>query len=113
MSQLFTDVSRALRDSYVLDRELGEGGMACVFLAREIKHDRLVALKVLKPELAHVIGSDRFLREIRVMARLTHPHIVPLLDSGNVDGLLYYTMPVVHGEKCVLRVRTQPIPAPY
>ena len=111
MSQLFTDVSRALRDSYVLERELGEGGMACVFLAREIKHDRLVALKVLKPELAHVIGSDRFLREIRVMARLTHPHIVPLLDSGNVDGLLYYTMPVVHGETLSRRLaREQQLP---
>lgn len=98
MSQLFTDVSHALRDAYALERELGEGGMACVFLARELKHDRLVALKVLKPELANAIGSDRFLREIRVMAHLTHPNIVPLFDSGNVNGILYFTMPVMHGE---------------
>src|SRR5215207_9288753 len=88
----------ALRDRYTIDRELGRGGMATVYLARDLKHGRLVALKVLRPELATAIGSERFLREIQIAARLAHPHILPLLDSGAADAWLYYTMPFVEGE---------------
>jgi len=88
----------ALQDRYRLDRELGQGGMATVYLAHDLKHDRDVALKVLRPELAAALGSDRFLREIAIAAQLAHPHILPLLDSGAADGLLYYTMPFVAGE---------------
>jgi TolB-like protein/Flp pilus assembly protein TadD len=88
----------ALQDRYTLERELGRGGMATVFLARDLKHDRLVALKVLHPELAAALGPERFLREIKVAARLNHPHIVPLHDSGQAGNLLYYVMPYVEGE---------------
>jgi serine/threonine protein kinase len=88
----------ALRDRYVLDRELGRGGMATVWLARDLKHDRLVALKVLRPELSAILGGERFLREIRLTAALQHPHILPLLDSGEAAGVLYYVMPYVEGE---------------
>ncbi len=88
----------ALADSYVIDRELGRGGMSAVFLAQDLKHDRSVAIKVLHPELAANLGPDRFLQEIRVAARLNHPHILPLFDSGNADGMLFYAMPYVEGE---------------
>ena len=88
----------ALADRYRLERELGRGGMATVYLANDLRHDRPVALKVLKPELAAAVGADRFLREIRITARLTHPHVLPLLDSGEADGFLYYVMPYVEGE---------------
>ena len=88
----------ALAKSYRLDRELGRGGMATVFLAHDMRHNRRVALKVLHPELGHSIGPDRFLREIQLAARLNHPHIVPLFDSGEAGGYLYYVMPVVDGE---------------
>jgi tetratricopeptide (TPR) repeat protein len=88
----------ALADRYALERELGRGGMATVYLARDRKHDRLVALKVLRPELAHTLGPDRFLREIALTAQLQHPLILPLLDSGEADGTLYYVMPYVEGE---------------
>ncbi|HUF36135.1 MAG TPA: protein kinase, partial [Gemmatimonadales bacterium] len=88
-----------LHDSrYRVERELGSGGMATVYLARDLKHDRLVALKILSTELAAVLGPDRFLREIRLTAGLDHPHILPLLDSGQTGGLLYYAMPYVEGE---------------
>src|SRR6266571_2142159 len=91
-----------LRDSlnglYTVDRELGRGGMATVYLAQDSKHDRTVALKVLHPELASSLGPDRFLREIKLAARLNHPHILPLFDSGAADGFLYYVMPYVEGE---------------
>src|SRR5512134_2896726 len=96
-----TDTSRltqAVADRYAIERELGEGGMATVYLARDLKHDRLVALKVLRPELGAVVGADRFLSEIRVTAGLQHPHILPLFDSGEADGLIYYAMPHVKGE---------------
>jgi len=83
----------ALAHRYRIERELGRGGMATVYLAQDLKHDRLVALKVLQPELAEALGTERFLREIAVVARLRHPHILPLLDSGEVDGVLYYVMP--------------------
>jgi len=88
----------SLAQSYAIDRELGRGGMATVFLAQDSKHDRVVALKVLHPDLAATLGPDRFLREIKLAARLNHPHILPLFDSGNADGLLYYVMPYVEGE---------------
>jgi len=90
-------LTSALSDRYRVERELGQGGMATVFLAHDLKHDRQVAIKVLRPELAAMIGSDRFLQEIRVTARLRHPHILPLYDSGAVDGVLYYVSPLVEG----------------
>src|SRR5688572_32166505 len=88
----------ALTQSYTIDRELGRGGMATVYLAQDAKHDRLVALKVLHPDLAASLGPERFLREIKLAARLNHPHILPLHDSGDADGFLYYVMPYVEGE---------------
>jgi len=96
-----TDFSRleaALGARYQLERELGAGGMATVYLARDLKHDRAVALKVLRPELAAVIGAERFLREIKTIASLQHPHILGLIDSGEVHGTAYYVMPFVEGE---------------
>ena len=91
-------LTAALADSYAIERELGAGGMATVYLAQDVKHHRQVAIKVLKPELAAAIGSERFLREIKLTARLDHPHILPLHDSGEADGFLYYVMPYVEGE---------------
>jgi len=88
----------ALSQTYTIDRELGRGGMATVYLAQDCKHERLVALKVLHPELAASLGPDRFLREIKVAARLNHPHILGLHDSGEAEGFLYYVMPYVEGE---------------
>ncbi len=87
-----------LSPSYSIDRELGRGGMATVYLAQDLKHDRVVALKVLHPDLAASLGPDRFLREIKLAARLNHPHILPLFDSGEADGFLFYVMPYVEGE---------------
>src|SRR5205085_476658 len=88
----------ALADRYRIERELGQGGMATVYLAHDIKHDRKVALKVLKPELAAVLGAERFVVEIKTTASLQHPHILPLFDSGSADGFLYYVMPYIDGE---------------
>ena len=88
----------ALADRYRVDRELGAGGMATVYLAHDLKHERDVAIKVLHPELAESVGRDRFLREIRLAAKLSHPHILPLYDSGDVEGLLFYVMPNVQGQ---------------
>lgn len=88
----------ALADRYEVERQIGVGGMAIVFLARDLRHGRPVALKLLRPELAAVLGVERFLSEIRVTANLQHPHLLPLFDSGEVDGLLYYVMPYVEGE---------------
>ncbi len=88
----------ALADHYAIEHELGAGGMATVYLAEDIKHHRPVAVKVLRPELAAVLGGERFLREIEITARLTHPHILPLYDSGEANGFLYYVMPYVEGE---------------
>ena len=104
-------LSAALAGRYRLERELGRGGMATVYLAQDLKHDRRVALKILSPELAHALGPERFLREITVTAGLDHPHILPLLDSGHVDGLLYYLMPYVEGESLRDRLsREQQLP---
>ena len=97
---LMIDTARlttALANRYRIERELGEGGMATVYLAYDVRHDRHVALKVLRPELAAIIGAERFLQEIKVTAHLQHPHILALLDSGDADGLLYYVMPFVEG----------------
>src|SRR4051812_7667093 len=88
----------ALADRYRLERELGAGGMATVYLAHDTRHDRMVAVKVLRQELAAVIGADRFLTEIRTTANLQHSHILPLFDSGDADGFLYYVMPFIQGE---------------
>ena len=90
-------LTAALSGRYRVVRELGEGGMAVVYLAEDEKHGRRVALKVLKPELAAAIGGERFLAEIRTTAGLQHPHILPLHDSGEADGFLYYVMPYVEG----------------
>jgi serine/threonine-protein kinase len=91
-------LAAALSDRYTIERELGAGGMATVYLAQDLKHDRQVALKVLRPELAAVIGAERFLHEIKTTANLQHPHILPLFDSGTVDGTVFYVMPFVAGE---------------
>jgi len=91
-------LSAALADRYRIDRELGQGGMATVYLAQDLRHDRQVALKVLKPELAAVLGAERFVVEIKTTAALQHPHILPLFDSGTADGFLYYVMPYIQGE---------------
>ena len=88
----------ALADRYRIERELGAGGMATVYLAQDLKHDRKVAIKVLRPELAAVIGAERFLAEIKTTANLQHPHILPLFDSGAADGFLFYVMPFIEGE---------------
>jgi serine/threonine-protein kinase len=98
MSDVLERLSAALSDRYTIDRELGAGGMATVYLAEDLKHDRKVALKVLKPELAAVLGADRFVQEIKTTASLQHPHILPLFDSGQADGFLYYVMPYIEGE---------------
>ena len=91
-------LANALTDRYRIERELGQGGMATVYLAQDLRHDRRVALKVLRPDLAAVIGAERFLQEIRTTANLQHPHILPLHDSGQVDGTVFYVMPYVEGE---------------
>src|SRR6266850_4644350 len=96
-------LSAALADRYAIERELGSGGMATVFLARELKHDREVALKVLRPEIAAQLGAERFLKEIKITARLDHPHILTLIDSGESDGFLWYVQPYIRGES--LRAR--------
>src|SRR5947199_6192709 len=91
-------LTAALAGRYVIERELGAGGMATVYLAHDIKHDRKVAIKVLKPELAAVLGAERFLAEIKTTANLQHPHILSLHDSGEVNGTVFYVMPYVEGE---------------
>ncbi|MEE8537867.1 MAG: serine/threonine-protein kinase [Acidobacteriota bacterium] len=96
--ELLDRLKAALADRYTIERELGAGGMATVYLARDLKHERQVAIKVLRPELAAVLGADRFLNEIKTTANLQHPHILPLFDSGQVDGFLYYVMPYIEGE---------------
>src|SRR5687768_16878590 len=91
-------LAAALSERYRIEREIGQGGMATVYLAEDLKHKRKVALKVLKPELAAVLGAERFVQEITTTAALQHPHILPLFDSGTADGFLYYVMPYVEGE---------------
>ncbi len=98
MSEALAQLQTSLADRYAVERELGAGGMANVYLARDLRHDRHVALKVLRPELAAVLGAARFLAEIKITARLDHPHIVTLIDSGEADGFLYYVLPWIRGE---------------
>jgi len=98
MLDILPRLSAALADRYAIERELGSGGMATVFLARELKHDREVALKVLRPEIAAQLGAERFLNEVKITARLDHPHILTLIDSGESDGFLWYVQPYVRGE---------------
>ena len=98
MTEIPARLTEALGDRYTLEREIGQGGMATVYLAHDVKHDRRVAIKVLRPELVAVIGAERFLAEIKSTANLQHPHILPLHDSGEADGFLFYVMPFVEGE---------------
>ena len=98
MTDAFDRLKSALADRYAIERELGAGGMATVYVAQDLKHERQVAVKVLRPELAVSIGADRFLREIKIAANLNHPHILPLHDSGEAEGFLFYVMPYVEGE---------------
>ena len=97
-SEILEELREALREHYAVESEVGRGGMATVFLAEDLKHGRRVAIKVLSPELSSSIDSDRFKREIQIAARLSHPHILPVFDSGEANGLLYYVMPFVEGE---------------
>src|SRR5256885_8512374 len=104
-------VRAALAGRYTIERELGRGGMATVYLARDLKHDRLVAVKVLRPELAALLGTERFLREIGLTAQLQHPHILTLIDSGEADGFVYYVMPYVEGGSLRQRLEKEgPLP---
>jgi len=98
----------ALSDRYRIEQELGRGGMATVYLAEDLKHHRMVAVKVLRPDLAATLGPDRFVREIEVAARLHHPHILPLYDSGEADGFLFYVMPYEAGHSLRERLQKQP-----
>ena len=107
MSDMVERLNAALEGRYAIERELGEGGMATVYLAEDIKHIRKVALKVLKPELAAVVGAERFLAEIQVTANLQHPHILPLFDSGEADSFLFYVMPYVEGETLKERIKRE------
>jgi serine/threonine-protein kinase len=112
MTDLLDRLREALATRYRVERELGQGGMAKVFLAHDLKYERAVAVKVLKPELASDVGPGRFLREIQIAARLHHPHILPLYDSDSVDGLLFYVMPYIEGDSLrsrLLRERQLPV----
>jgi serine/threonine-protein kinase len=102
-ADLVARLSTALAERYRIEREIGSGGMATVYLAHDIRHARQVAIKVLHPELSAALGAERFLTEIRTTAALQHPNILPLFDSGTADGLLFYVMPLVEGE--TLRAR--------
>jgi serine/threonine-protein kinase len=98
MPDVETRLRAALTGRYDIERELGHGGMATVYLARDVKHGRQVAVKVLRPDLTAAVGAERFLREIAIAARLQHPHILTLIDSGEAAGFLYYVMPFVEGK---------------
>jgi dienelactone hydrolase len=107
MPELLERLRQALADRYAVERELGRGGMGTVYLAQDLRHRRPVAVKVLNPDLARSLGAERFLREIEVTANLNHPHILPLHDSGEADGFLYYVMPYVEGETLRARLRRE------
>jgi eukaryotic-like serine/threonine-protein kinase len=107
MPELVTKLQQALADRYRIDGEIGAGGMATVFLAQDLRHDRKVALKLLRPELSAVIGAERFLAEIKLTANLQHPHILPLFDSGEADSHLFYVMPFVEGESLRSRLNRE------
>jgi serine/threonine protein kinase len=102
-----TRLGASLADRYRIERELGAGGMATVYLAHDRKHDRHVAIKVLRDDVAASVGRERFLREIQLAAKLSHPHILPLYDSGEADGALFYVMPNVQGESLRDRLDAQ------
>ncbi len=108
MTDVVSRLTAALSDRYRIERELGAGGMATVYLAHDLKHERDVAIKVLHPDLAAALGGERFLAEIKTTARLSHPHILPLLDSGAADGFLFYVMPLVTGATLRARGRRRP-----
>src|ERR687898_1702486 len=113
MPEVLGRLQVALTDRYRIEREIGAGGMATVYLAEDVRHDRRVALKVLRPELAAVIGAERFLAEIKLTANLQHPHILPLFDSGEADGYLFYVMPFIQGETLRERLtREKQLPVP-
>jgi serine/threonine-protein kinase len=107
MSELQQRLHNGLAGRYAIERELGEGGMAMVYLARDLRHDRKVAVKVLRPEISAEIGAERFLREIKMAAGLTHPHILPVYDSGDAGGLLFYVMPNMEGRSLRERLETE------
>jgi serine/threonine-protein kinase len=107
MSDVLDRLKVALADRYTVEREIGSGGMAVVYLARDLRHERDVAVKVLRAELAAAMGAGRFLREIKLTAKLNHPHILPLLDSGEAEGFLYYVMPYVAGESLRQRLERE------
>src|SRR2546427_628617 len=111
MADPFDHLKDAMADRYALERELGAGGMATVYLAHDMRHNRKVAIKVMQPELAVLIGAARFLKEIETTANLQHPHILPLFDSGQVEGTVFYVMPYVQGESLrgasVIALRSQ------
>ena len=98
MADVLEQLRAALGDRYEVERLVGEGGMATVYLAKDLRHGRKVAIKTLRAELAASIGADRFLREIRLAANLQHPNVLALYDSGDADGILYYVMPFIEGE---------------
>ena len=112
MPDVLERLKSALANRYAVESEVGRGGMATVYLAEDLKHGRQVAIKVLHPELAASLGPDRFLREIQITARLQHPNILVLLDSGEADGLLYYVMPYVEGESLRQELLDAGHPAP-
>jgi serine/threonine-protein kinase len=101
------DLQSALADRYEVERELGRGGMATVYLAKDLEHDRQVAIKVMRPQIAEVMGAERFLREIEIAGSLEHPNILALLDSGSTDDLMYYVMPFIEGESLGERIERE------
>ncbi len=107
MPDLSQRLQEALKDRYQIERTLGHGGTATVFLARDLKHGRLVAIKVLDPEVGVAIGAERFLREIQTISPLIHPNILPLHDSGQADGLVFFVMPYVEGKSLRDRLRRE------
>ena len=112
MGTTFGELKAAIADRYLLEKELGAGGMATVFLAHDARHNRKVAIKVMHPELAAVIGPERFLKEIETTANLHHPHILPLFDSGRVESTVFYVMPFIEGESLRTRLdREMQLPA--
>ena len=104
MNELLEKLKAALNDRYDVERELGQGGMATVFLARDLRHERKVAIKVLHEDLGAAVGAERFRREISIATSLTHPHILTLYDSGEAAGSLYYVMPFIEGESLRHRI---------
>jgi serine/threonine-protein kinase len=108
VSDLLNQIQQLLGDRYIIEREVGRGGMAYVYLARDRRYERQVAVKVLDPDIATAVGAERFLREIRITAQLQHPHIVSLIDSGEARNLLYAVMPFVEGESLRDRLMASP-----